>query len=93
MISGDDAAKQLRFGRRFAATYDQAVEEVRARLASKGRVHIDEVIEYFSGILREEQSVDRLVGNKDRHFSSVAYLRALQEGLRMCFATLQPRRP
>jgi hypothetical protein len=79
-ISGDDAAKQLGFGRRFAVTHNQVVEEVRARLARKSTVHIDEIIEYFSGILREEQSVDRLVGNKDRHFSSVAYLRALQEG-------------
>jgi S1-C subfamily serine protease len=79
-ISGDDTAKQLGFGRRFAVTHNQVVEEVRARLARKSTVHIDEIIEYFSGILREEQSVDRLVGNKDRHFSSVAYLRALQEG-------------
>ena len=79
-ISGHDAAKQLRFGRRFAATYGQAVEEVQARLASKSRVHIDEIIEYFSRILREEQSVDRLVGDKDRHFPAVIYLRALQEG-------------
>src|SRR5262245_52362091 len=30
-ISGHDAAKRFRFGRRFAATYGQAVEEVRAR--------------------------------------------------------------
>jgi S1-C subfamily serine protease len=79
-ISGHDAAKQLQFGRRFAATYGQAVEEVRARLSSKSRVHIDEIIEYFSRILREEQSVDRLVGDKDRHFPVVVYLRALQEG-------------
>ena len=79
-ISGHDAAKQLRFGRRFAATYGQAVEEVQARLASKSRVHIDEIIEYFSRILREEQSVDRLVGDKDRHFPAVIYLRALQDG-------------
>jgi S1-C subfamily serine protease len=79
-ISGDDTAKQLGFGRRFAVTHNQVVEEVRARLARKSTVHIDEIIEYFSGILREEQSVDRLVGGKDRHFSAVAYLRALQEG-------------
>jgi S1-C subfamily serine protease len=46
----------------------------------KGRVHIDEIIEYFSRILREEQSVDRLVGGKDRHFPAVVYLRALQGG-------------
>jgi hypothetical protein len=79
-ISGHDATKQLRFGRRFAATYDQAVEEVRARLASKGRVHIDEVIGYFSRILWEEQFIDRIVRDKDRHFPAVVYLRALQEG-------------
>ena len=79
-ISGHDAAGQLRFGRRFAVTYDQAVEEVRARLARKSSVHIDEIIEYFSRILREEQTVDRLVGDKDRHFPAVVYLRALQEG-------------
>ena len=79
-ISGDDAAKQLGFGRRFAVTHDQAVEEVRARLARKSSVHIDEIIEYFSQILREEQTVDRLVGDKDRHFPAVVYLRALQEG-------------
>jgi hypothetical protein len=79
-ISGDDAAKQLGFGRRFAVTHGQVVEEVRARLTRKSTVHIDEIIEYFSGILREEQSVDRLVGGKDRYFSAVAYLRALQEG-------------
>jgi S1-C subfamily serine protease len=80
MISGDDAAKQLRFGRRFAVTHDQAAQEVRARLARKSSVHIDEFIEYFSQILREEQTVDRLVGDKDRHFAAVVYLRALQEG-------------
>ena len=79
-ISGHDAAEQLRFGRRFAVTYDQAVEEVRARLARKSSVHIDEIIEYFNRILGEEQSVDRLVGDKDRHFPAVVYLRALQEG-------------
>jgi hypothetical protein len=79
-ISGLDAAKQLGFGRRFAATYGQAVEEVQARLASKSRVHIDEIIEYFSQIVREEQTIDRLVGDKNRHFPAVLYLRALQEG-------------
>ena len=79
-ISGHDAARQLGFGRRFAVTYGQAAEEVRARLASKGSMHIDEIIEYFSRILREEQTVDRLVGDKDRHFPAVVYLRALQEG-------------
>jgi hypothetical protein len=79
-ISGDDAAEQLRFGRRFAATYGQAAEEMQTRLASKGRVNIDELIEYFSRILREEQFIDRLIGDKDRHFSAVVYLRALQEG-------------
>ena len=47
-ISGHDFAKQLRFGRRFAATYGQAVEEVQVRLARKGRVNIDEIIEYLS---------------------------------------------
>ena len=66
MISGDEAAKQLRFERRFAVTYDQAVEEVRARLARKSTVHIDEMIEYFSQILREEQAVDRLAGDRVR---------------------------
>jgi S1-C subfamily serine protease len=79
-ISGHDAARQLRFGRRFAVTYGQAVEEVQARLARKSSVHVDEIIEYFSRILREEQTVDRLVGDKDRHFPAVVYLRALQEG-------------
>ena len=79
-ISGHDAARQLGFGRRFAVTQDQAAEEVRARLARKSSVHIDEMIEYFSRILREEQTVDRLVGDKDRHFPAVVYLRALQEG-------------
>jgi hypothetical protein len=48
MISGDEAAKQLRFERRFAVIHDQAAEEVRARLARKSTVHIDEMIEYFS---------------------------------------------
>jgi S1-C subfamily serine protease len=80
MISGRDAAKQLGFASRFAVTHDQAAEEVRARLARKSSVHIDEMIEYFSGILREEQTVDLLAGNKDRHFPAVVYLRALQEG-------------
>ena len=79
-ITGFDAAEQLGFGRRFAASYSQAVEEVQARLASNGRVNIDVIIEYFSRILREEQVVDRLVGDKDRHFPAVVYLRALQEG-------------
>jgi S1-C subfamily serine protease len=78
-ISGFDAAEQLGFGRRFAASYSQAVEEVQARLASNRRVNIDVIIEYFSRILREEQVVDR-VGDKDRHFPAVVYLRALQEG-------------
>jgi S1-C subfamily serine protease len=78
-ISGHNAAEQLGFGRRFAASYSQAVEEVQARLASKRRVHIDDIIEYFSRILREEQAVDRLVGDQDR-LPAVFYLRALQEG-------------
>jgi hypothetical protein len=79
-LDSHDAARQLGFGRRFAVTHGQAVEEVRARLARKSSVHIDEIIEYFSRILREEQSVDRLVGDKDRHFPAVVYLRSLQEG-------------
>jgi hypothetical protein len=79
-FSGHDAARQLGFGRRFAASYGQVVEEVRARMARKGSVHIDEIIEYLERILREEQTVDRLVGDKDRHFPAVVYLRALQEG-------------
>ena len=70
---------------------------MRARLERKSSVHIDEMIEYFSRIVREEQIVDRLVGDKDRHFPAVVYLRALQEGewccSHMCFAILQPRRP
>src|SRR5262245_52031234 len=74
------AARQLGFGRRFAVAHDQAAEEVRARLKRKSSVHIDEMIEYFSGIVREEQTVDRLVGDKDRLFPAVVYLRALQEG-------------
>ena len=78
-ISSHDAAKQLGFGPRFAATYGQAAEEVQARLASNGRVNIAELIDYFNRILREEQSVDRLVGDK-AHFPVVVYLRALQEG-------------
>jgi S1-C subfamily serine protease len=78
-ISGHDAARQLGFGRRFAVTYGQAAEEVRARLA-RTSMHFDEIIAYFSRILREEQTVDRLVGDKDRHFPAVVYLRALQEG-------------
>ena len=79
-ISGHEAAKQLGFGRRFAATHGQAVAEVRARMARKSSVHIDEIIEYFDLILREEQSIDRLVSDGDRHFLAVLYLRALQEG-------------
>jgi hypothetical protein len=43
-------------------------------------VHIDEIIEYFSQILREEQAVDLLVVQKDRHYPPVLYVRALQEG-------------
>jgi hypothetical protein len=95
-ISGHDAARQLGFARRFAVTHGQAVEEVRARLTRKSSVHIDEIIEYFSRILREEQSVDRLVGDKDRHFSAVSICGLCKKGSvrsRMCFATLQPRRP
>ena len=79
-ISGHDAARQLGLGRRFAAAYEQAVEEVRARMARKGSVHIDEIIEYFNLILREEQSVDRLIADGDRHLLAVLYLRALQGG-------------
>jgi S1-C subfamily serine protease len=79
-ISGDAASKQLGFKSRFAVAHDQAAEEVRARLTHKSTVHIDEIIEYFSGILREEQTVDRLAGGRDRHFPAVVYLRALQEG-------------
>ena len=79
-ISGHDAARQLGFGRRFAAAHGQAVAEVRARMARKGSVHIDEIIEYFDLILREEQSIDRLIPDGDRHFLAVLYLRALQGG-------------
>jgi S1-C subfamily serine protease len=79
-LRGHGREHQREFGRRFAVTHDQAAEEVRARLARKSSVHIDEMIEYFSRILREEQTVDRLVGDKDRHFPAVVYLRALEEG-------------
>jgi hypothetical protein len=79
-ISGHHAADQLRFGKRFAATYDQVVEEVKLRMNRKGSVHIDEIIEYLGGVLSEEQFVDGLIAEGERHFSALIYLRAMQEG-------------
>jgi hypothetical protein len=79
-ISGHDAAGQLGFGNRFAVTYSQTVEEVEARFNRNRSVNIDEIIEYFSRILGEEQFIDRLIVERERHFPALVYLRALQEG-------------
>ena len=79
-ISGHDAADQLGFGKRFAVTYGQVVEEVKLRLNRKRSVHIDEIIEYLGGTLSEEQFIDGLIAERERHFPAVVYLRALQEG-------------
>ncbi len=79
-ISGHHAADQLGFGKRFAATYDQVVEEVKLRMNRKGSVHIDEIIEYLGGVLSEEQFIDGLIAEGERHFSALVYLRAMQEG-------------
>jgi S1-C subfamily serine protease len=49
-------------------------------MARNGSVHIDEIIEYLSRVLREEQSVDRLIADGNRYFLGLVYLRALQEG-------------
>jgi S1-C subfamily serine protease len=79
-ISGHYAADQLGFGKRFAATYGQAVEEVKLRMNRKRSVHIDEIIEYLGGALSEEQFIDGLIAEGERHFPAIVYLRALQEG-------------
>ena len=79
-ISGHDAADQLGFGKRFAATYGQVVEEVKLRMNRKRSVHIDEIIEYLGGVLSEEQFIDGLIAEGERHFPAIVYLRALQEG-------------
>ena len=79
-ISGHYAADQLGFGKRFAATYGKVVEEVKLRMNRKRSVHIDEIIEYLGGALSEEQFIDGLIAQGERHFPAIVYLRALQEG-------------
>lgn len=79
-LNGFQAASQLHFAKRFSAAYSELVEEGQLQMRQKGIVNIQEMIEYLSKIVTEEQTVDALSLRRDQHFSSIVYLRALQAG-------------
>ena len=80
-MSGEDAAKELKFTRLFASAYEEMLLRVKSQRAAAGAVSIGDVISTFEGIVREEQQVDRLMLATDQaHTASIAYLRALQNG-------------
>ena len=91
-ISGHYAADQLGFGKRFAATYGQAVEEVKLRMNRKRSVHIDEIIEYLGGVLSEEQFIDGLIAERRTPFSCHR-LFASTARRRLCVSVCASRHP
>jgi hypothetical protein len=79
-LNGHQAASQLGFENRFSANYGQMAEQAQLRLSQNGSVNVQEMIAYLNGIVGEEEAIDALSAKRERHFSSIAYLRALQEG-------------
>jgi hypothetical protein len=82
-ITGEEAAKQLGYSRLFASAYEEVILRTKARLAKAeqdGGPSINDIVGDFEGIMREEQAIDRLLAQKERHAAAIAYLRALQNG-------------
>jgi hypothetical protein len=79
-ITGQQAASQLGFGKRFTAAYGQLVEEALLRMSRNGVVNIQDTLDYLTGIVAEEKRIDALTTQRETHFSSIVYLRALQVG-------------
>jgi hypothetical protein len=79
-LNGWEAASRLGFGKRFSANYGQMLEEARLRIKQKGKVHIDELIEYLGEIVGQETNVDRLTPLRGPQFSAIVYSRTLQIG-------------
>lgn len=78
-ISGEDAAKQLGFSRLFASAYEEMIIRAKAR-ETKQRTRPNVIIAGFEAIVGEEQKIDQLLAQKERHAAAIAYLRALQNG-------------
>ena len=79
-LNGFQAASQLHFAKRFSAAYGELVEEGTLRMEQKGTVNIQEMIDYLSRIVADEETVDELTLRREQHFPSIVYLRALQVG-------------
>lgn len=74
----EDARKELGFSNRFRAGYGLLVDEAKRRMDLKGTVHIDEVVDYLSGIIKEQEAVDRLPARSGDYASAILYLVALE---------------
>jgi curved DNA-binding protein CbpA len=79
-FDGMAAASQLAFSRRFATAYGAVLERAKALIAQKGTATIQDTIALFESILTEERTIDQLLTQRGKHFSSIIFLRALQDG-------------
>jgi hypothetical protein len=76
-LTGQTAASQLGFRKRFGSLYGELVDTSKGLMARNGKVHITEITAAVDALLNEEQFIDRLVARQD-WLPVVAYLRSLQ---------------
>lgn len=79
-MTGDEAARQLGYTRLFAGSYEELILNTKERIAKRGSVALADVIADYEGIVREEQAIDQLMSQNRQFRSSIAFLRALQNG-------------
>ena len=79
-INGEEAAKQFGYSRLFASAYEEMILHEKAHERKQERLRLDDIVASFEVIVQEEQTIDQLLGRKERHAIAIAYLRALQNG-------------
>ena len=77
-LDGHEAANQLGLSDRFATIYAELAEETQLQIDTKGVVNISDVTGYLNKIFAEEKAIDALTLRREKHFSAIVYLRALQ---------------
>ncbi|SEN70018.1 hypothetical protein [Bradyrhizobium sp. OK095] len=76
-MTGDVAASQLGFRKRFATAYAELVETANALINKNGTVHIKDVVQAAEKILSDEQFIDGLA-DKPRWKPAIVYLRSIE---------------
>jgi hypothetical protein len=77
---GYEIARQLGFGRLFASSYNELLEWVKKEVDKRGPISIDELQTRMDNLLSDEKFIAELALKQERHFASIAYIRALQLG-------------